>query len=394
MITVVMVNFRTKGFSSACYESFRKFYPDVPMVIVDNGSCDESTEWLRKIAFEDLLVTPLFLLDNIGHGPAMHKGFELCDTPYVFVLDSDTVIKQGGFLEEMLTMFSDECTYAVGDMVITNDSGVNDDSGSLQYIHPSRSMYDLSKYWTMPPATHHGAPLTYNMIYARDNCFQVYPFPIDDYVDHIGFGTRDKVGGWSPGVKLVDTNRPFISFVTRCHKRPVQLLRCLESIQLQNDSDYENVIIVDPIGVGVARANGFYYENRHRVHGKYVLLLDDDDYLCYDDFVSEMKHIAHTKDFPEVIVIKVHHPNNVVLPSKLVWKKSKPVGGHIGGSSVVVRWDIWQKHIVEFGANAVYAGDFDFISELFSHSYRIEWCNRVFVMVPAQNQGAAEDING
>ena len=394
-IAVVIANYKSKDLTQRAFETFRKFYPDVLVYIVDNGSGDDSTEYINNCTDDKLIkiINPA----NYGHGVALHQVADATDRRFLFTLDSDTITHKGGFMELMLEeMEADPMTYAVGVECETDRNGFNTYTGgpgAVRYIHPQSSLYDLQIYATLRPFIHHGAPCIENMIDANVRGLRLVNFPITDYVEHLGGGTCKVRGGWEPGViKSFQNKHPFVSFVTRCHKRPRMLLRCLTSISRQDDPDFENVIIVDEAGIGVVAANALYNkpENKSRVHGNYVHLIDDDDVICSTDFVSVVKRIAAEHN-PDVIIVRVKHPNGSVLPDAPVWMK-KPIGGHIGGSSVVVRRDVWLQHIHAFGDGKIYGGDLDFVTELFNprHNLRIYWCNRIMVEVPRQNRGQVE----
>lgn len=390
-ITAIICNYKTEQLTRQCVESFREHYPTVKIILVDNGSKDGSTEYINNL--DDPFVVKILNEGNYGHGPAMHQAIEDCQTRYVFALDSDTITEHGGFLELMLAE-AVRGAYAVGFECETDRNGFNIvTGGGVRYIHPMAAIYDVQIYHTLPQFAHHGAPCIYNMIEANERGLKLVHFQIDKYIKHLGEGTRSKVGGWSPNVVRVDQfQRPFVSFVTRCYKRPAALLRCMTSIARQTDPDYENVLIVDEDGIGVVRANALYQQpqNMARVRGRYVHLIDDDDYICDPDMVATVKCIAAEAN-PDVIIFRVRHPGNIVLPDRDVWMK-KPVGGHIGGSSVVVRGEVWKKHIHWFGDKKVYWGDFVFINELFDprHNYSIYWCSDIVVDVPHQNIGKVE----
>jgi glycosyltransferase involved in cell wall biosynthesis len=393
-VAVVIVNHKTLDLTRQCLESLRNFYSDVLVYLVDNGSNDASTEYVKNC--KDSHVVSVLNDVNSGHGGALHQATELCQQRYLFTLDSDTIVRRGGFLEAMRAEFDKEPSpYAVGYECETDQNGYNTYTGKgVRYIHPFASMYDLWTYRTLRPFIHHGAPAIENMIDANVRMLGLVNFPITRYIEHLEGGTSRRVGGWSKNVTERQPLRlPFVSFVTRAYARPAQLLRCLTSIARQSDPDYENVIIVDEDGVGVEVANGFYDlpQNRARVRGQYVHLIDDDDIISDPDFVATIKDVASHNGMPEVIVIRVRHPNGVILPTKRMWMQSEPIGGHIGGSGVVVRRDVWLDNIHHFGDDQVYWGDFVFISELFRrYARRIYWLNRVMVEVPSQNQGAVE----
>lgn len=386
-LCAVIINYKTLDLTSALLTSLAKFYPNLPLLVIDNGSKDESTAYLRSIEQDNIKV--IFNDYNYGHGLALHQAMENCKARYLLTLDSDCKVLKAGFVEKMLQAFKDDHNlYAIGELVTVDATGHNFiGHNALPYVHPSTAMFDVRKYFTLRPFYHHGAPCLQNMVSAKEKGYGLLGYPdIREFVYHQDGGTGGRYGGWQPDVKPI--TRPFLSIVTRCHKRPKGLLRCLESIAGQTDSDYENVLIVDTQGVGVERANALFYEYRDRVHGEYVHLLDDDDVLIDQELVSRLKCIAQTHNWPDVIMFRALHGGGKILPPDSLWGE-RPKGGQIGGESYVVRRDIWKRHIKTFGEHG-YPGDFYFISELFSHNYSIFWCDTVIAQAFQQSLGKSE----
>lgn len=202
--TVICVNFKTEFLTKTAVTSFRSFYPDMPFVLIDNGSQDESAKWCRQYADKNGLV---FVAHdtNIGHGPALHKSILDIDTHYVFTLDSDTETKNGGFIDKMLARFENEpLLYALGWLRFVNFDGVAasgqfDKSKYTRYIHPYAAMYDREKYLELEPFVYHGAPCRNNMQSAKKKGYKVDSFPIETYIEHIKAGTRRMYEGrWNP----------------------------------------------------------------------------------------------------------------------------------------------------------------------------------------------------
>ena len=189
-LTVLVVNFRTLQHTRTCVESLRAAYPDVALMVVDNGSADASTDYLEQFAASDGAVTVLFNEGNRYHGPALHQGMVAARTSHVFLLDSDCEIRRGGFLELLLTRFGeDPLLYAIGKRGWTNRYGqapVDRRQAYTAYVHPFASMVDRRKYFQLPPFEHHGAPLWRNMWGASRAGFHLEHVPIEDYVLHHG----------------------------------------------------------------------------------------------------------------------------------------------------------------------------------------------------------------
>lgn len=165
---------------------------------------------------------------------------------------------------------------------------------------------------------------------------------------------------------------PFITFVTRCHKRPLLLKQCQDSVSMQSDKDYEHIFIVDDIGHNRLWCNQQFHVNRHRVTGDYVYLIDDDDRLIYKDFVKHLKQIvaAHS---PDVIMVRVKTDAHI-FPMPDVWQR-QPIMGSIGGGCSCVSNKVFQLHIHAFGTTS--CGDYHFIKDVFKCGYKVHWFDKI-----------------
>ncbi len=196
-ITAVTVNFKTPDLVYDCVNSFRQYYPDVKHIVVDNGGCGESLKLLKKLQRKDLL-TLLENAENVGHGPALNQGIAIVETPYVFLLDSDTKTKKGGFLEHMLALFDDAKLFACGWLRQVNiKSGVayrkvgsKTPRGGLAYIHPYACLMDVAKFKRGRGFAKRGAPALEPMLDAKNNGYNVASYPVENYIWHKEAGTR------------------------------------------------------------------------------------------------------------------------------------------------------------------------------------------------------------
>jgi GT2 family glycosyltransferase len=197
-ITVIIVNYRTRAFTQRVVEGLRSFYPTMPLLLIDNGSNDDSTQYIVSITDQDPHTRSILNTCNHYHGPAMDQGIRHSTTRFVFTLDSDCEVQQGGFLEQMLNYFDDPQTYAVGWLVNMDHYGFQKDSDVRQtlvpYIHPSAMLLDRDKYLSLPPFVHHGSPCLTNMRAAQENGYTVRDFPIAEYILHYGRGTCSQYG--------------------------------------------------------------------------------------------------------------------------------------------------------------------------------------------------------
>lgn len=201
-ITAVVVNYRTKHLIETAVTSFRKFYPTISLVIVDNGSGDESREWIKKQKGDHTRV--VLKRKNCGHGPALHREFSRATTQFMFTFDSDVEFLRGGLIEGMLAQIGD--AYAIGWRRWVNQDGVAvdekrpfDKSMYCPYIHPYCALYNRDIYFTLRPFVNNGAPAVFNMRDAKIAGIDVKPFHLEPYVKHLVAGTRRMWNGhWYP----------------------------------------------------------------------------------------------------------------------------------------------------------------------------------------------------
>jgi len=203
-ITAVTVNFKTPKLIYDCVNSFHAHYPGVQHIIIDNGGCEKSLKLLRKLQGKELL-TLLENGENTGHGPALNQGIANVETPYVFLLDSDTKTEHGGFLEKMLELFEQDAKlFACGWLrKVDTKTGVayRVSKGSplpnvgLAYIHPYACLMDVEKFRRGRGFANRGAPALEPMLDAFHNGYTVKAFPIEDYIWHKVAGTRGLFGG-------------------------------------------------------------------------------------------------------------------------------------------------------------------------------------------------------
>ena len=206
-VTVVLVNYCTKELTNEARRTMQLFYPKIPIILIDNGSNDESTLYVKTVGGLHSNITAVLNEKNIGHGLALNQGVALAKTRYVLFFDSDSSLKCGGLLEAMLAEFekSPEKLYAIGWLrKVDRFSGVPmNGKGGMDYIHPHAAMIDREKFLELELMESSGAPCTANMRSALAKGFELRDFPIRNYVNHLEAGTRRMFHGhWKPGVTV------------------------------------------------------------------------------------------------------------------------------------------------------------------------------------------------
>ena len=126
--TVLIPNYNGIRYIEACLDSI-KAAGGYPVVIVDNGSCDGSLELVEKKHPEVRLI---FLPENTGLCNAVNVGLKYVKTPYVFLLNNDTVIKPDTISALEKRMESDDGIFSVQSKILSlADPSVIDDCGDL-----------------------------------------------------------------------------------------------------------------------------------------------------------------------------------------------------------------------------------------------------------------------
>lgn len=180
---------------------------------------------------------------------------------------------------------------------------------------------------------------------------------------------------------------PFLSVVTRTTgDRITQLARLKESLRFQACQDYEHVIL--NFGrCGMQAANDRLIEAIPLVHGDYVLILDDDNWLADDRVIRDAFGLIDYCN-PPVLAGMIQYEgieNDRTLPEDEYFGH-EPVEKHIDTGCLIIRADLWKEHIHNFASP--YAGDYGFFKVLWDLcGSEWTWYNRVFVMIDQVHRG-------
>lgn len=192
-VTVVIIHYNTPELLSETISSFRVYYPDVPMLVIDNGS-DETHVQQLELLQQTYSTEVIYLPENIYHGPAMDYAVDKVKTPYIFFLDSDTRTEHGAFLEKMVSeLDQDGNNYGIGKRKKINTRGFTDKNGFYALSTPFM-MIAKKHYNSLPAFIHHGIPTVRNFKQATEMGLNLLHFPIEDYIYHKGRGTAEKFG--------------------------------------------------------------------------------------------------------------------------------------------------------------------------------------------------------
>jgi hypothetical protein len=189
------------------------------------------------------------------------------------------------------------------------------------------------------------------------------------------------------------SKKPFLSIITRVmldehgrSRRPSLFSNHTASVANLTSADYEHVLIIDRVGVGMLNANrSFAFA---KPEGEFVMLLDDDDFFKRQDFIEQLKNHSGA----DVIFFKMKiltGDGDQIYPKPASWNSREPKRGQIGGSCFVVRKWVFDKYIRHFAQPSF--GDWHFITKVLSDSeVKCVWLDELMCETGRVSRGAAE----
>ncbi len=200
-VLTVIINYQTPDLLQIAVSSFKEKYPNEKLLIVDNGSIDNSREIIVDLEIKYQNIETLFLEQNIFHGPAMDLVARNHSTEdYIFFLDSDTETIKPGFLEELESLGdANDDMYAFGQLLKVNKRGFKDDTGSPIIATPFLFL-KREVYLQFSPFIHHGQPTLKNFSEARKAGYELIDYPMPNFINHYWRGTASRFG-YGLGIK-------------------------------------------------------------------------------------------------------------------------------------------------------------------------------------------------
>ncbi|MBC8032335.1 MAG: glycosyltransferase family 2 protein [Pyrinomonadaceae bacterium] len=131
-LSVIIVNWNGGELLRQCLRSLAQYPPSLAyeVIVVDNGSTDESLKWLESPEPGALFgETPFRIIknaDNHGFAKANNQAIAASDSPMVFLLNSDADVTAGAIDTLIATLRSEPRIGAVGPRLLNTD-------GTLQH---------------------------------------------------------------------------------------------------------------------------------------------------------------------------------------------------------------------------------------------------------------------
>lgn len=117
--SIALVNYKTLQMTRICLGLLHEYATqhNVPVWVVDNGSADDSTQYLRTLDWINLIERKPNALEagHVAHGRALDLILEKVETPYLFLLHTDTFVFDTDVFSMMMSYSTmNQRTIAVG----------------------------------------------------------------------------------------------------------------------------------------------------------------------------------------------------------------------------------------------------------------------------------------
>lgn len=109
MLSVVVVTFNSAKYIKSCLEAVFNQQQDFELIVVDNGSADETVRYIRENYPKVRLIINK---DNLGACYARNQGIEMSSGNWILTLDCD-VLLENGFMHKIME-FADKSEKSVG----------------------------------------------------------------------------------------------------------------------------------------------------------------------------------------------------------------------------------------------------------------------------------------
>jgi GT2 family glycosyltransferase len=110
LVSIIILNFNGKAFLYNCLSSVLKTnYPNFEVIFVDNGSIDNSVEYVREKFGKDPRLKIIALNKNYGFAEGNNIGFKYAnpESKYVVFLNNDTVVNSEWLIEAIKILEKD-----------------------------------------------------------------------------------------------------------------------------------------------------------------------------------------------------------------------------------------------------------------------------------------------
>lgn len=132
LLSIIVLNYNTKELTAACIKSILKEYKEeledkeIEIILVDNNSTDDSISYLKKFLPQVKLIESA---DNLGFSNGCNLGSERASGECLLFLNSDTEVKDKGFLKMVEYLKGNEKIAILGGRLKNTDNSIQKSCG-------------------------------------------------------------------------------------------------------------------------------------------------------------------------------------------------------------------------------------------------------------------------
>lgn len=119
-VSIIVPVYNTAPYLSSCLNSVKnQSYKNIEIIVINDGSTDNSTELIKKyVELDNRFV--LYEQSNQGLGYTRNRGLSLSNGKYIFFLDSDDILPKNAILDLVQAIESSKADYVAGKVLRFN----------------------------------------------------------------------------------------------------------------------------------------------------------------------------------------------------------------------------------------------------------------------------------
>ncbi len=95
-VSIVILSFNGLEYTKQCVQSIQEHTPEPHEIIfVDNGSTDDTVQWLRTLAEKNSNYKLIENEENLGFARGCNQGIQMAEGAYILLLNNDVIVTQG-----------------------------------------------------------------------------------------------------------------------------------------------------------------------------------------------------------------------------------------------------------------------------------------------------------
>ncbi|EKD79588.1 MAG: hypothetical protein ACD_41C00031G0013 [uncultured bacterium] len=120
MVSVIVLSWNARSEVMACVQSLLAACRNIEheLIVIDNGSGDDSVSYLRMVSDIRLIENPT----NLGYADGNNQGYTLAKGEYILLLNQDTIVNQAA-MTAMINWLDQHADYGAATVKLLNPDG-------------------------------------------------------------------------------------------------------------------------------------------------------------------------------------------------------------------------------------------------------------------------------